>query len=214
MELPIFPLPELVLFPDVVIPLHIFEPRYKQLMKDLLKKPEDERIFVLATYVGTKSSETFDDAPFYPLATVCKLIEYTELEDGRSNILVHGVSIVSVKEVEFLNTTTPYRIASITPKDPDWEVTDESKYRKQTLNSLNQYATKRNLDLSDVKKLNLREMANLLSYALPFTMEEKFSLLAKDTLESRINLLIELMSKTYKLIEFSENFDDEMKRVN
>ncbi|MHA2028064.1 MAG: hypothetical protein ACW99Q_01625 [Candidatus Kariarchaeaceae archaeon] len=72
----------------------------------------------------------------------------------------------------------------------------------------------RNFDLSDVKKLNLREMANLLSYALPFSLEHKFKLLRQGTLGDRIKLLIDLMDTTYKLIEFPTGFKNGTKNYN
>ena len=45
--LPLFPLPEAVIFPGQLVPLHIFEDRYKQMIRDLLAQPEDERRFVI-----------------------------------------------------------------------------------------------------------------------------------------------------------------------
>jgi len=53
-RLPLFPLPETVVFPGLLIPLYIFEERYKQMVRDLLARSEDQRRFVitLATQDG------------------------------------------------------------------------------------------------------------------------------------------------------------------
>ncbi len=171
MDLPIFPLPELVLFPDVVIPLHIFEPRYQRLISDLLKKKEDSRLFTIATYTGPRQSTEFDDAPVHFMGTLCKLIDHKELPEGRSDIFVHGVGIVTIDEISFLDTTTPYRQAIIKQIDPNWEIEDEFLTKEKVLKSLDSYISIRRLEILDLEKLKLREMINLLSYALPFSVD-------------------------------------------
>lgn len=214
MDLPIFPLPELVLFPDVVIPLHIFEPRYQKLISDLLKKQEDSRLFALATYTGPRHSTEFDDAPVHHLGTLCKLIDYKELSEGRSDIFVHGVSIVTIDEINFLDTTTPYRRAIVKRIHPNWEIKDEFTIKDRVLKSLDNYASIRRLEILDLEKLNLREMVNLLSYALPLSINQKFALLEKPTLQQRIDLLISLMNIKYELVDFSDKYDEDNSLIN
>ncbi len=214
MDLPIFPLPELVLFPDVVIPLHIFEPRYQRLISDLLKKQEEFRLFALATYTGPRNNSEFDDAPVHYMGTMCKLIDHKELEDGRSDIFVHGVSTVTIDEINFLDTTTPYRRAIVKTIDPDWKIENELTIKARVLNSLENYSTIRRLEIIDLEKLKLREMVNLLSYALPLSVDQKFALLEKTTLQERVDLLITLMDVKYELVDFSENYSEDNTKIN
>lgn len=214
MDLPIFPLHELVLFPDVVIPLHIFESRYQRLISDLLKKPEDSRLFALATITGPRSNKEFDDSPVHYMGTLCKLIDYKELPEGRSDIFVHGVSIVTIDEINFLDTTTPYRRAIVKSVDPNWEIEDEFMIKARVLKSLENYTSIRRLEILDLDKLNLREMVNLLSYALPLSIDQKFALLEKSTLSERSDLLIKLMNVKYELVDFSKKYDEDNTRIN
>ncbi|MCE7733484.1 MAG: LON peptidase substrate-binding domain-containing protein [Candidatus Heimdallarchaeota archaeon] len=214
MDLPIFPLPELVLFPDVVIPLHIFEPRYQRLISDLLKKKEESRLLALTTITGPSNSTEFDDAPFHYIGTLCKLIDYKELPDGRSDVFVHAVSTVTIDEINFLDTTTPYRRAIVKPIDPDWKIEHEFAIKDRVLKSLENYTSIRRLEIVDLDKLKLREMVNLLSYALPLSVDQKFKLLEKPSLQERVDLLINLMDVKYELVDFSDKYNEDSLPIN
>lgn len=214
MDLPIFPLPELVLFPDVVIPLHIFESRYQKLVSDLIKKPEDSRMFVLATYTGQRQNLDFDDAPFHNIGTVCQLINHKSLPDGRSDILVHGVSTVVIDEINFLDIATPYRRVTIEPRETDWEIDDESELKQKILDSLNNYTARRRIEIIDLDNMKLREMTNLLSYALPFSRDEKFKLLETTSLSERVILLVRLLDVKYEYIDYTEKINDDHHPIN
>ena len=57
-------------------------------------------------------------------------------------------------------------------------------------------------------------MVNLLSYALPLSVEKKFALLEKSTLKERVELLISLMDVKYELVDFSEKYDEDNMPIN
>ncbi len=97
-RLPLFPL-DLVLFPGELVPLHIFEPRYRQLLADCLAG--DRRFGI------TKA-----DPPAAGALGTVALIRRTEpLADGRSNIIVLGGRRFSI--LTLLDTDTPYRVATV-----------------------------------------------------------------------------------------------------
>lgn len=85
MELPLFPL-HLVLFPGRPLPLHIFEPRYRQMLRDCLAS--DRRFGVLAIRAG---SETGPDAEIFEIGTVAQIETVDEFPDGRSDVFTRGV---------------------------------------------------------------------------------------------------------------------------
>lgn len=102
MLLPLFPLPNVVLFPDTLLPLHIFEPRYRRLVADLLERPAAERR--IGMMLSTRSASGEIDL----LEPGCagRLIAYEALPDGRSNIVLAGEARFTVtREV----TGKPYR---------------------------------------------------------------------------------------------------------
>jgi ATP-dependent Lon protease len=80
-RLPLFPLPETVVFPGLLIPLFIFEERYKQMVRDLLARSEDQRRFVitLATSAGIREVGGYVD-----------LLAASENPDGTFNIVCRG----------------------------------------------------------------------------------------------------------------------------
>jgi Lon protease-like protein len=115
--LPVFPLPETVLFPHALLPLHIFEPRYRTMVQDV---SDGLGLIVVARQVGDG---------FEPLGTVGRLHDLTELEDGRYNMMLEGTERVTLTEVD---CDTPYRQVSIVPcpertGSDDPEVIQQSK---------------------------------------------------------------------------------------
>jgi Lon protease-like protein len=89
-SLPLFPL-NTVLVPGLVLPLHIFEPRYRQLVEELLALPEEqEREFgVIAVRDGQDISRD-GLAAFYPVGTATVLRQHERLEDGRFDVVTTG----------------------------------------------------------------------------------------------------------------------------
>lgn len=100
-----FPLP-LVLMPYELLPLHIFEPRYKQLLKDVAAA---KNIFGIALY---EPSEAGPERPV-PGSTGCvaEVRESQLLEDGRSNILTTGV--IRFRVEKYIETPDPYLVAEV-----------------------------------------------------------------------------------------------------
>jgi ATP-dependent Lon protease len=104
-ELPIFPLP-LVLFPGASQPLHIFEPRYRQLLTDCL---EGDRRFGIA-YVAPEQNADPQPAPG-DIGCVAHILTTQTLPDGRSDILTTGEQRFVL--LEWLATDHPYRTARV-----------------------------------------------------------------------------------------------------
>ena len=84
----LFPLPNLVLFPGVIQPLHLFELRYRQMMDDALAA--DELIAIALMKPGWEPQ--YEDRPSIH-RTVCigRIMTYTQLDDGRYNLLLQGI---------------------------------------------------------------------------------------------------------------------------
>jgi ATP-dependent Lon protease len=104
--LPVFPLPSTVLFPEQQLPLHIFEPRYRQMVRDAL---ESAPFIVVALIEGDPNVEP---TRFARVATAGRITAHQRLSDGRFNILVDGAVRVAIEEVE---TPTLYRRVRCTP---------------------------------------------------------------------------------------------------
>jgi Lon protease-like protein len=92
-SLPVFPLPNTVLFPGRRLALHIFEPRYRQMMRDALA---GDPYFVVALIQGDPVAEP---STFAPLATVGRIVAHERLADGRFHVLLEGVTRVQCEEI-------------------------------------------------------------------------------------------------------------------
>ncbi|KRT73828.1 MAG: ATP-dependent protease La [Candidatus Rokubacteria bacterium CSP1-6] len=103
--LPIFPLPGLTFFPHTLLPLHIFEARYRAMVTDCLAR--DRRLAVVGLRPGYEA--TYDAKPeVYAVAGAGEIVRWERLATGRFNILVRGDCRVRI-ETE-LPTDTLYRV--------------------------------------------------------------------------------------------------------
>jgi Lon protease-like protein len=112
-RLPIFPLPSVQLFPHAILPLHIFEPRYRELLHDAMAS---DRRFAIA--VLTDDYDPSEDGPgrrpaIRPVCGVGEVIAHEPLPDGRSNILLHGLARVRI--LEELPPAHEYRLVRAVP---------------------------------------------------------------------------------------------------
>ena len=107
--IPLFPLGTL-LVPGLILPLHIFEPRYRRLVQDLMERPEDERAFgVIAIRDGHEVGEHGAQA-LYDVGTLALLREVTPYDDGRYDIVTVGTQRFSLGA---LDSSLPYLQATV-----------------------------------------------------------------------------------------------------
>lgn len=106
---PIFPLPEVTFFPHTLLPLHVFEARYRAMVMDALAR--DRRLCVVKLRPGYE--ETYaGKPPVHPVAGVGEIVSWERLSNGRYNILVRGDARVRIDRE--LPTDTLYRMVRAT----------------------------------------------------------------------------------------------------
>lgn len=88
-RLPLFPLPNVVHFPRTELRLHVFEPRYRRLVVDLLERSAPER-WIGMVLLCPGAAPQARRSPIFPAGTAGRLVEVEALPDGRSNILLEG----------------------------------------------------------------------------------------------------------------------------
>ena len=130
-ELPIFPLPEVVLFPQEVLPLHIFESRYRIMLKSVLET--DSMFGVIKWDSNTKTMAN--------VGCCAQIIKHQTAEDGRSNIITLGQQRFQILEII---RSTPYYSAMVS-----W-INDENVESFKNLDSLRDSVTEA---LNDVVNL-------------------------------------------------------------
>lgn len=113
-RLPLFPLPDVVHFPRTALRLHVFEPRYRQLVRDLEAREERLR-WIGMVLLKSVPERGFGEPPaVFPGGTAGRLVEVEPLPDGRSNIVLEGEFRFAIEE-EVLDFSTPYRQAVVRP---------------------------------------------------------------------------------------------------
>jgi Lon protease-like protein len=91
--LPIFPLPNAVLLPGGLMPLHVFEPRYRELTRDCL---EGARLMAVARLRPGFEATYQDRPPVYPACGLGRIIASEELDDGRFLLVLRGLARVQI----------------------------------------------------------------------------------------------------------------------
>ena len=96
-DLPVFPLPNAVLLPGALLPLHIFEPRYRAMARHCL---DHHRAMAIALILEG-APDANDNPPIAQIAGLGVIIEHVELPDGRFNLLLRGEARVQLAEAPF-----------------------------------------------------------------------------------------------------------------
>jgi ATP-dependent Lon protease len=121
-RLPLFPLPNVVLFPHAPLRLHIFEDRYRAMTRDIL----DGERFLAMGLITEGASAADERPPVEAIAGVGEIVMAHELPDGRFNLVVRGYARVHIDEE--LSSDRPYRLVSASVV-PDLPITDRNELR-------------------------------------------------------------------------------------
>ena len=186
--IPLFPLPNVVLFPSVFLPLHIFEPRYQEMLADALKG--DRLIGIVLLKSGRDDIE--EPPPIYEVGCAGLISHAEKLEDGRSNIILRGIQrfrIVTEQDGH------PYRCAQIQPlPEPSTDTTRGAA--RQARRHLEDLLAGR-LDMPGGAAvpgdMGDEDLVNTLAQYLDFEPVEKQALLEREDIISRSESLIELI---------------------
>ena len=185
----LFPLPDFVLFPHVVAPLHIFEPRYRQMTADALA---GDRLIAMVLLKPGHEEDYAGTPPLHDMACLGQIVNEQRLPDGKFNLLVRGVSRLRLeKEVP---TEKLYRLGQGWPLpdaggDPLPDL--RAALAEATLPILRDHgpAAGQLQSLFD-SKLPLGGLCDVLSFALPLGSDVKQALLEEIDVEQRVRRLI------------------------
>lgn len=107
---PLFPLPDHVLMPGVQVPYRVFEPRYRDLVTDLLEREPSERWLCVPRLAPGWRSDYHGRPAFHPVATAGLVVACEELDNGHYFLVVEGVARVRLDEVP---SRAPFRLGSL-----------------------------------------------------------------------------------------------------
>lgn len=191
-RIPLFPLPNVVFFPRTYLPLHIFEPRYRQMVIDVATTGH---CIGMALLKEGWQENYYGNPAIYELGCVGRVVSIQNLADGRSNIMLQGLCRYKILEEAWDRTS--YRQARIAPV---WEEISEpltAQVRADLLAILHESLTHRDsgqaLGEGLASELSDEVLVNILSTSLDFTPLEKQMLLEADTVRRRARRLSDLL---------------------
>lgn len=191
-RIPLFPLPNVVFFPRTYLPLHIFEPRYRQMVIDVAMTGH---CIGMALLKEGWEEHYYGNPAIYELGCVGRVVSIQNLADGRSNIMLQGLCRYKVLEEE--SARTPYRQARIAPVPEETSESLTSQLRADLLAILHESVTHRDRAQACGEglesELTDEALVNILSTALDFTPLEKQLLLEADTVRQRARRLRDLL---------------------
>ncbi len=180
------------MLPRSRLPLHIFEPRYLQMLEDALKTRERLIGMIQPNEVPGRAG-----TGLHTIGCAGRIMQFSETEDGRYLITLGGVSRFRVvKEIEGF---TPYRRCDVVwdgfDRDLGPDETDTAFQRKGFLELLERYFDARELsaDWETLKEADDELLVNSLSMMLDFDPEDKQALLEAPSLTTRRETLVTLM---------------------
>jgi Lon protease-like protein len=131
-RVPLFPLPNVVLFPRAVLPLHIFEERYKQMTADVLSSHGQ---VAMALLCPGWEREYYGRPVIEPVVCVGTILSHERLADGRYNFLLQGHTRARVAD-EGPRGEKPYRLARLQPLQESAATEDDLTPERHRLTSL------------------------------------------------------------------------------
>jgi Lon protease-like protein len=187
--IPVFPLPNVVLFPNVFLPLHIFEPRYRQMVEDALKG--DRIIGMVLLRPGWERD--YEGRPaVYPIGCAGVITHAERLPDGRFNIVLRGMEKFRVTAEDGGQI---YRVAQVESinEPPAENYRAEMRGERRRLEALLVPQPEGHRDPKVPSSMPDEDLVNALAQYLEFDPVEKQALLERDGLLDRCRSLIELL---------------------
>jgi Lon protease-like protein len=188
--IPIFPLPNVVLFPNVFLPLHIFEPRYRDMVADALA---GDRLIGMVLLRPGWEGEYDGRPPIYPIGCAGVITHHEQMPDGRYNLVLRGLEKFRVLDED---DSKRYRLAHIQPlletiPSADREEIRAARERLEAL--LVPQPTGRGADRRLPPAMGDEDLVNTLAQYMELEPLEKQALLEREGLLARCRSLIELL---------------------
>jgi len=208
MIVPIFPLPNVVLFPKTLLPLHIFEERYRAMTREALAG--DRQIAMVLLREGWET-KYYENPAIHDVACLGKIETYEELEEGKYNIVLSGIHRVRlIREIQH----SPYRLAEVEAlldEDCDDQSSDVIRRRNHIgglFTRFTELATAgkyRAVEL--VPQLNFEALVNMVASTLNLPVEEKQLLLEMDEVVERCDALIPILQRQLEALILVRTFE-------
>ena len=192
-QAPLFPLPDAVFFPHALLPLHVFEPRYRKMVGDAL---DAERVIAMALLKpGWESVYEEKTAPIFDTVCLGRISAHERLDDGRYNLILQGLSRATV--IDEKQDDRPYRVARLDVSSdhyPAQPVIDRCHRQRELLLGFRELFPKIDLDhvlhQSLDAEIPLGQMCDVLAQALKLEPSIAQNLLEEVNVDLRSDMVL------------------------
>ncbi len=208
MIVPLFPLPDAVLFPKTPMPLYVFEEKYRTMIREVIEG--NKQLVIALLRPGLELNHAGLPA-VYRVACLAKVESYEELEDGKYNILLVGIHRVRfVREVPH----SPYRLVEVEKLEETAydEYSTEIIRRHNRLGSLFARFTELALGAREqarefMPQLDFESLVNMVAMTLNLPVEQKQALLETSGASQRCDLLIPVLQQQLETLVLVRKFE-------
>ncbi|MHC4550616.1 MAG: LON peptidase substrate-binding domain-containing protein [Planctomycetota bacterium] len=197
-RVPIFPLAEVILFPGALLPLHIFEPRYRRMLADTL---EGDRLIAMALLKQCDRKEYQTKPPFHETVCIGQVIHHEGLPDGRANIALLGLSAGRAIRID---DDKPYRTAEVellldrADADTDQDAKIQRAYARAVPGGQDLQRLKDQLEEFLLPDHIPSALINTCAVTAPLFPMDKLELLEERSLARRLDRLLELLERPWQ----------------
>ncbi|MGD0461102.1 MAG: LON peptidase substrate-binding domain-containing protein [Tepidisphaeraceae bacterium] len=203
LTVPLFPLPNVVLFPRAVLPLHIFEERYKTMTADVLA---GERLVAMALLKPGWERNYHQRPAIEPVVCVGQILNCERLADGKYNFLLQGRMRAKIIGEQ---NSRPYRVARVEPilesNVMEIDLTNERQRLMEIFCRGRLASTAAGTELQKIlsSQLPTREVADLIAFHVLNNVGLKQSLLAEPDVARRVCRLISALDGALPILELA-----------
>ena len=189
MAMPLFPLPRVVLFPNTILRLHVFEPRYVQLLRDCMSGNQ-----LMAIPMLKENQREVEPPSMHPISGFGMVVHCEALENNRYNIVLLGLGRIHIQEE--LESDTLYRIArcALLEENNEEQVDLSGVKRLLTQIVVQNPHLSGSLDVFLEKDIPSHKMLNIIGHLTFRNIEGRQQFIEKNSLQERVFLLEECLA--------------------
>jgi len=189
--IPLFPLPNLVLFPGVRVPLHIFEPRYREMIADVA---DGERVIGMMLLKGDRPADFHANPDIFEIGCAGRVNELVRLSDGRYNLVLEGFAefrvLREIRERSYRQAEVQW--CPVQPASLECDVETFEGLREMLFSYLGPPAKEAWRMLVEQRGLRGAELINFLCFHLDLAPIEKQTML--EALGDRVESLLDVLA--------------------